>query len=155
VQARRGYYAPSQAPDAPERIEEEIQQAVFSHDELRELPVEISTQFFQAGDQGAKLSVGARVDVHSLHFHKAEGRNVDDLTTVVAVFDRDGNLVDGKKKVVKLRLRDATLEKLAQSGLGTKTAFDVKPGTYLVRVVVRDSESGQLSALNRAVEIPY
>ena len=155
VQARRGYYAPSQAPDAPERIEEEIQQAVFSQDELRELPVEISTQFFQAGDQGAKLSVGARVDVHSLHFHKAEGRNVDDLTTVVAVFDRDGNLVDGKKKVVKLRLRDATLEKLAQSGLGTKTAFDVKPGTYLVRVVVRDSESGQLSALNRAVEIPY
>ena len=122
---------------------------------MRELPVEISTQFFQAGDQGAKLSVVARVDVHCLRFHKAEGRNVDDLTTVVALFDRDGNLVDGKKKLVKLRLRDATLEQLAQSGLGTKTAFDVKPGTYLVRVVVRDSESGQLSALNRAVEIPY
>src|SRR5262249_54529861 len=107
------------------------------------------------GDQGAKLSVVARVDVHSLRFHKAEGRNVDDLTTVVALFDRDGNLVDGKKKLVKLRLRDATLEQLAQSRLGPKTPVDVKPGTYLVRVVVRDSESGQLSALNRAVEIPY
>jgi VWFA-related protein len=62
VQARRGYYAPSQAPDAPERIEEEMQEAVFSQDELRELPVEISTQFFKAGDQGAKLSVVARVE---------------------------------------------------------------------------------------------
>jgi VWFA-related protein len=155
VQARRGYYAPSQAPDAPERIQEEIQQAVFSQDELQELPVEISTQFFKTGDQSVKLSVVAHVDVRSLRFRKAEGRNVDDLTTVVAVFDRDGNLVDGRKKLLELRLRDATLEKLTQSGLGMKTGFDVKPGTYLVRVVVRDSESGQLSALNRAVEIPY
>ena len=155
VQARRGYYAPSQAPDAPERIQEEIQQAVFSQDELRELPVEISTQFFRAGDQAAKLSVVARVDVRSLRFRKVEGRNVDDLTTVVAVFDRDGNLVDGRKKLLELRLRDETLEKLAKSGAGTRIGFDVKPGTYLVRVVVRDSESAQLSALSRAVEIPY
>ena len=95
------------------------------------------------------------MDVHSLRFRKAEGRNVDDLTTVVAVFDRDGNLVDGRKKLLELRLRDATLEKLAQSGVGTRVGFDVKPGTYVVRVVVRDSESGQLSALNRSVEIPY
>ena len=73
----------------------------------------------------------------------------------MAVFDRDGNLVDARKKLLEMRLRDATLEKLARTGLGTKIGFEVKPGTYLVRVVVRDSESGQLSALNRAVEIPY
>lgn len=36
-----------------------------------------------------------------------------------------------------------------------KTLFDVKPGTYLVRAVVRGSESGQISGLNRTVEIPY
>jgi hypothetical protein len=94
-------------------------------------------------------------NVRSLRFRKAEGRNVDNLTTVVAVFDRDGNLVDGRKKRLELRLRDETLETLARSGVGTRIGFDVKPGTYLVRVVVRDSESAQLSALSRAVEIPY
>jgi hypothetical protein len=36
-----------------------------------------------------------------------------------------------------------------------KLNFDVKPGTYLVRAVVRDSEGGQISGLNRTVEIPY
>jgi hypothetical protein len=36
-----------------------------------------------------------------------------------------------------------------------RTNFDVKPGTYLVREVVRDSESGEISGLNRTVEIPY
>lgn len=155
VQARRGYYAPSQPPDAPERIQEEIQQAVFSQDELQELPFEISTQFFKAADQAVKLSVVTRLDVRSLRFRKADGRNMDELTVVVAAFDRDGKLADGKKTVVELRLRDASVERLTRSGLGTKTTLDVKPGTYMLRVVVRERESAQLSALSRALEIPY
>jgi hypothetical protein len=34
-----------------------------------------------------------------------------------------------------------------------KSSFDVKPGSYLVRLVVRDVE-GQISAENGAIEIP-
>jgi VWFA-related protein len=155
VQARNGYYAPSAAPNAPQRVQEEIEQAVFSQDEFRELPLDISTQFFKVNDQTARLSVLARLDVRSLHFRKEEGRNVDNLTMIVAVFDRDGNLVDAKKKVIETHFRDATLEKLTRSGLGTKTGFEVRPGTYQVRVVLRESDSAQLSAQSRAVEIPY
>jgi hypothetical protein len=35
-----------------------------------------------------------------------------------------------------------------------KTSFSVKPGTYMVREVVRDVEGDQLSSLSRTVEIP-
>jgi len=35
-----------------------------------------------------------------------------------------------------------------------KTNFDVKPGGYLVRLVVRDTKAAQLSARNGVVEIP-
>jgi hypothetical protein len=34
-----------------------------------------------------------------------------------------------------------------------KTSFDVKPGTYLIRLVVRDAEERKLSAANAAVQI--
>lgn len=155
VQARNGYYAPSGAPDTSQRVQEEIEQAVFSQDELRELPLAISTQFFKVNAQTARLSVLARLDVRSLHFRKDGGRNLDNLVIVVAVFDRDGNLVDGKKKAIETNFLDATLERLARSGLDTSTGFDVKPGTYQVRVVLRESNSAQLSAQSRAVEIPY
>ncbi len=70
------------------------------------------------------------MDVRSLSFRKVEGRNIDELTAVVTAFDRDGNLVLGKQKVVELHLREASVERLARSGLGTKTTLDVKPGTY-------------------------
>jgi hypothetical protein len=77
------------------------------------------------------------------------------LTFVTALFDRDGKYMSSKEKTIEFHLRDESLEKLTQSGITAKTSFDLRPGTYLVRQVVRDAEGGQLSGLNRTVEIPY
>jgi VWFA-related protein len=155
IQARRGYYAPRQPADATAQAKEEIEQAVFSHDELNELPVEIHTQFFKLNDVDARLSVVTRLDLRFVHFRKESGRNLDNVTLVTALFDRDGKYVAAKEKKLEFRLLDGTLEKLSRSGITAKTNFDVKAGTYLVRQVVRDSEGAQLSALNRTVEIPF
>jgi len=155
VQARRGYFAPRSAPDEAARAKEDIQNALFSEEQLSELPVEIHTQFFQTGAQGAKLAVLAHLDLHSWPFRKQEGRNLDNLTVVTALFDRDGNYLKANQKVLELRLRDTTLERLSRSGLTMKTSFEVKPGTYLVRLVVRNSQGEQLSGLSRTIEIPF
>jgi VWFA-related protein len=155
LQARRGYYAPRKAVDPSVREKEEIQGAVFSQDELRELPIEVHTQFFMKNQSDAQLTVLTRLDLHLVHFRKQEDRNLDNLTFVTALFDRDGHLVTGQQKLLELRLRDVTLARYLQTGVTIKTHFDVKPGTYLVRAVVRETESGQISGLNRTVEIPY
>jgi VWFA-related protein len=155
VQARRGYYAPKKTLNAEAQANEEIQQAAFSRDELEELPVQIHTQFFKIDKANAELSVLAHLDLHSLHFRKAEQRNLDDLRFVTVLFDSDGNRVDGEEKDVQLSLRDTTLQRFLQSGITIKTTFKVKPGTYAIREVVRDAEGGQLSALSRTVEIPF
>jgi hypothetical protein len=56
---------------------------------------------------------------------------------------------------VALKLRGTTLEKLMQTGITIKTDFKVKPGTYVVREVVRDGEEGHISGVSRPVEIPF
>jgi VWFA-related protein len=153
VQARRGYYAPKNIEDKAEQAKQEIQDAMFSQDELHDLPLDLRTQFFKASDADAKLTVLAHMDARRLHFRKGEGRNGDELTFVSALFNQNGNFLQGTQKIVTLRLKDETLAHILNSGITMKTNFDVKPGNYLVRVVVRDAE-GQLSAKNGAVEIP-
>jgi hypothetical protein len=69
------------------------------------------------------------------------------------LFDRNGHFVSAVAKILTMRLRDETLEHRLQSGLTMKSSFDVKPGSYLVRLVVRDAE-GDISAENGAIEIP-
>ena len=155
VQARKGYFAPRKARDPVETAKQEIEEAIFSQDELKDLAVDLQTQFFKPEPAQAKLSVLAHVDLKSLQFRKADGRNRDDLTLATAIFDDNGNFVTGGEKIVEMRLLDATLDRLGRSGISIKSSFDVKPGSYLVRLVVRDAEGELMAAKNGAVVIPY
>jgi len=154
IQARHGYFAPRHVTDPVEAAKQEIQEALFSQDEIRDLPVDLHTQFFKTDSYQAKLAVLTHVDIKGVHFRKADGRTRDDLTVATAIFDENGNYVTGGEKIVQMKLLDPTYYRLMQSGLNLKSSFDVKPGTYLVRQVVRDSEGSQLAARNGAVVIP-
>ena len=153
LQTRRGYYAPKNFASPDEQAKQEIEDAMYSQEELHNLPVNLHTQFFKASDQDATLVVLAHVDVRRLHFRKLEGRNNNVLTCVSAVFNRNGDFVQGIEKTVTMNLKDETLEHKLASGLTLKTSFDVKPGSYLVRLVVRDAEGQSMSAENGTVEI--
>jgi VWFA-related protein len=153
LQARRGYYAPKNFANPDEQAKQEIEDAMYSQEELHNLPVRLHTQFFKASDDDAKLVVLAQVDVKRLHFRKVEGRNDNVLTCVSALFNRNGNFIQGTEKTVTMHWKDETLEHKLASGITLKTSFDVKPGSYLVRLVVRDEQGQLMSAENGSVEI--
>jgi VWFA-related protein len=154
VQARRGFFAPKQAPDSVEQAKEEIENAVFSQDQVSEIPMAVHTQFFKTTPADARLSVLTHLDLRRLHFRKAEGRNLNDLTVVTALFDTNGKFVQATEKVIHFRLRDTTLARVDQTGITMRTSFQVKSGDYLVREVVRDGETAQISASNDTIQIP-
>jgi VWFA-related protein len=154
VQARRSYTAPKHMDDPKEEIKQEIESALFSREEMHDFPVELHTQFFKTTDDDAKLSILARLDVRQLHFRKADGRNRDELKVVAGLFDRNGNYLEARESMVEMRLLDATLETKLRSGITVKSTFDVKPGSYIIRLVVRDAEGQMMAATNGAVEIP-
>jgi len=161
LQARKGYYAPKRLSSAAETAKEEIEEAVFSREDVTELPIQLHTQFFKSSDKDASIAVICNIDPKRVPFRKVDGRNLDVLTIVSAVFDRNGNFMTGMQKTVDLKLKDETLVKLtspaASSGsprtLSLKSNFSVAPGTYMVRLVVRDSEGQLMSALSSAVVI--
>jgi VWFA-related protein len=154
MQARRGYFERNHLADPAEEAKEELKEAFFSRDEIRELPVELKTQFFKTGNLMARLSILARIDAKHLHYRKADGRNDNTLTVVGGVFDPDGKYVVGTQKIVDLKFRDQTLDALPEAGITVKTNLDVASGSYIVRLVVRDSAGNVMSALNGSVVIP-
>jgi hypothetical protein len=73
---------------------------------------------------------------------------------VMAVFDSDGNFLDGKQQILKLRLRDETQTAMEQRPRETlQTSFALTPGAYVARLVVRSTESQTLTATSKVVEI--
>jgi VWFA-related protein len=154
LQARKGYYAPKRLIDAKETAKQEIEEALFSREELRELPVDLHTQFFKGNNGMASVTVMAHLDVKHFRFRKAGERNNNNVTIVSSLFDRNGNIVSAITKNLEMHLKDDTLAKKVDNGLTVRTAFSVKPGVYVVRLVVRDDEGQQISAQNGAVDIP-
>jgi VWFA-related protein len=154
LHARQGYYAPSHAEDPQEAARREIQDALFSREELAGIPIDLQLQFVSLSDTSARLAVMAHLDVKQLHFGRAEGRNDNTLTITSGLFDANGNYISAIQKTLDMRLRDQTLENVLASGINVRTNFEVAPGSYVVRLVVRDAEGQTMAARNGAIEIP-
>jgi hypothetical protein len=154
LQARQGYNAPAHATDAQEDARSEIQDALFSRDELAGIPIDLQLQFVSLSDTKARLAVLAHLDLKQLHFGKIDGRSSNTLTITSGLFDTNGNYISAIQKTIDMRLRDQTLQDVQSSGMNVRTNFDVAPGSYVVRLVVRDAEGHTMAARNGEVEIP-
>lgn len=153
IEARHGYWAPNRKIDEAEQNREEIHEAIFSRDELAEIPIKLNTEFFKKNPANAELSVQTWVDGKALKFLKTSGRNVESLTVVFNVFNTNGRLVSGVQRRFEFRLEDPVLESVRNAGLNVKEDFELTPGDYIVRVVVRDSTGRTMAAHNQGVAI--
>ena len=154
LQARKGYYAPNRPNDPAEAAKEDIREAVFSRDEIQDIPISMRLQFFKSSENSARLSVISHVDLKTLHFVRDQDRSQDTLVIVAGLFDRNGNFVSGTQRTVEMNLRDQTLATLNANGINVPAYFEVTPGAYTVRVVVRDSQGQTMAARNGVVQIP-
>jgi len=155
VQARRGYFAPKHAMEPADQAKQDIDDALFSRQEINDFPLAISTQLSKGANNVSGVTVIAHVGLKAFHFRKAGGLNLNHLTLVAALFDQNGNYVTAIESNVDLRYKEETLEARLNAGLAVKTSFEtVKPGSYLVRLVAHDSEGQMMSTANGSVEVP-
>ena len=154
IQARRGYYAPKKVDDPQEAEKLEMQEAAFSRDEIYDLALTLQTQYFKTPDGGARLSVVSHIGLKDLRFRIADGKHYNELNIATVIFDDNGNYVTNLGKIIKLRLLDSAFEKWCSTGLTVKSGFDLKPGKYLIRQVIREYEGAQMAARNGVVVIP-
>ncbi|HKS80401.1 MAG TPA: VWA domain-containing protein [Candidatus Acidoferrales bacterium] len=154
LQARRGYFAPQKVGPVGNAEKEKIEAALFSQQQISDLPIRIRTISSKAGDDNATLSVTVDADMQSVRFLKQDGRNDDDVTLTVVVFNSDGNYVAAKQQTTKLRLTDVALADLKRGGGETSVDLTLRPGTYIVRAVVGESASSQIGAASQSVKIP-
>lgn len=154
VQARRGYFAPKQAESAAADEDDELKHSIFFPDEANGVPVQFRTEFAKVGEDKTQITIIVGVDMHSLRFHKADDRNLDNLYLVAGIFDRRGTFITGQRKTLGLRLTDKELQQLSVTGATVSAILDAKPGAYQIRVALVDDGSQQLKSSSEEVNVP-
>jgi len=75
-----------------------------------------------------------------------------DLTLVLVLFDNSRNVVGSWQKTMQVRLNgESSTERHA---INVNSSFDVRPGNYLIRLVIRDAEGHLIATKNEAAQIP-
>jgi VWFA-related protein len=153
VTARRGYYAEGGRPDSAKVAKEKVTEAVFSSAAIHDLAVQLRTQFVRDDKPVARLTVAPTIDLSMLPGRQQEGKSLNELNIVMAVFDNNGKYLTGSDKTFKLNWSPRDDGTMPEGDL-PHTNFLLRSGDYAVRVVVCEAMSSRMSAETIPVHIP-
>lgn len=155
VQARPGYFAPSK--EAGENAkkptpEEQIDAEVRSSERRNDFPLIVNEQSATVKN-APELRVQIHVNIRKLPFKEENGRRVELLTFVAALFDNDGKMIAGKEGQMQFALKPDSFKRFCESGINGDVSLIAPAGAYRLRVVVEEALQGGISALTHPVRI--
>lgn len=92
-----------------------------------------------------KLRITA--DARNLTFHDMNGQKAASLDFIFAQVDNQGTILSNIRKTVDLKVPEKSLDVVIAKGLSLNDLLEVTPGATQLRLVVRDSATGNLGSV--------
>jgi len=158
VRARRGYFAPSpglvsKTAKAEDEVDPELQHALDSPFDSDVIPLRMTSYTFgETLINRARVVIVADIDLRNLAFTESDGRLVDNVDALLVLSHRETGEVFQYSETIQMRLRPQTRAKTPWYPL--EHNFDVGPGAYQARLVVRDQNSKKLGSVVHPFALP-
>jgi VWFA-related protein len=158
VRARRGYFAPSDAPDTEaqkvqEKMDPEIQYGLDSPTPLDAIALRMTTYVLEETSLGrARVLIAADADISKVEFQEAEGRLRGALDTLAVAARRENSEVFRGDQKVDLEKRPGPMP--SPSWYTIVREFELPSGSYQAKLVVRDPGSRRLGTVSLGFEVP-
>ncbi|HLJ45117.1 MAG TPA: VWA domain-containing protein [Bryobacteraceae bacterium] len=146
IQARRGYFAPSEKP----KVESKFDTEVANSDAVNDIPIQLAAEL----GKNSTISVVATLDISKIRFDVEKDRRKQQIRFATALFDQHGMMVAAKEATMDLSLKESTYTRLLKSGLNAKLTLQAAPGSYSVREVVEESMDHRFSCSTNPVQLP-
>jgi len=155
---RLGYYA---ADPQPVEIKPNLKQRDRDLGEALRLGAPISTSlFFEAAvmppspKNQNKVTISYAISPHSLQIKRGDdGLEHADLECVVQAYNEKGKPVNSVLSTAQAAMKPETYEKVLKSGFPCRTQLELQPGSYQLRMAVRDSHTGLIGTSDGKVTV--
>jgi hypothetical protein len=157
---RKGYYAPMEGgKSALDRKvgpgDPDIQAALDSPYSEQEVPLRMSSFVFDETILGkASAMIATDVDVSSFAFQEKDGRFLDTLEFLLVVAHRESGEYFRYDQKVDMKLQASTHDRLTKSWFPVVRDFELAPGGYQAKIVVRDKNSGRIGSVVHEFDVP-
>ena len=158
VRARKGYYAPQDGVKAPKKKpgpDPVLQAAVDSPFELDQIPLRMASYVFDETILGkAATLILTDIDLRAIPFEEKDGRLVNSIQFLLVASHRETGEFFQYDQRVDMKLQPKTKEKMNQSWYPVVKDFELPPGAYQAKIVVRELNSNRVGTVVHQFEVP-
>jgi VWFA-related protein len=153
LEFRQGYYAPADFRHSThDQREEQLDSELNSDLSATDLPVYLSTGYFRLGDNRFYVPVSVVVPGNAVPFSQSNDQDRATLDVEGAAFDSAHHPLARIRDTVKLTIPGA--QQVRSKNVQYNAAFQLPPGKYRLKFVVRENETGKLGSFEATLTVP-
>ncbi len=152
---RRGYFAEKDfAAFSSYDKEKQLEEALLAGDPVTQLRLALEVNWFRLGRSQYFVPVEVKIPGSEIPLKKQGGAETTTFDFAGQVKDARGAVAATLRDAIKIQLRDEKAGQLGSRSLIYDTGFTLPPGTYSMRIVVRENLTGKLGSFDAKFSIP-
>jgi VWFA-related protein len=153
LEYRPGYYAPADFQHAGrEDRERDLEEQLASDLPATDMAVYLDAMYFRLDENRFYVPVSLIVPGSQIPFVKGGDRDKATLDIIGEVIDEAKRPIGNARETVKLNL-DPSLQ-ARQKNIQYTTSFDLPPGKYKLKFVVRENQTGRMGSFEADIALP-
>jgi len=153
LEYRPGYYAPADFQHAGhEDREQELQDQLASDLPATDMAVYMDAMYFRLDDNRYFVPVSLIVPGSQIPFVKGGDKDKATLDIIGSVIDEVKRPIGSARETVKLNLDPALNAR--QKNIQYTTSFNLPPGKYQMKFVVRENQTGRMGSFEAEITLP-
>jgi VWFA-related protein len=155
LEYRQGYFGPKVfAKFTTADKERQLEEALMLGDPVTELTIAMEIDFFQLNNAEYFVPLTIKIPGRELALAKKGGAEHTLIDFIGEVKDEYGTTIQNVREKVDIKLSDATAQELAKRPIQYEGGFTLLPGSYKIKFLARDSETGRIGTFETKFLIP-
>jgi VWFA-related protein len=155
IEHRPGYFA-SKSFKQMNKEERDLQltQAMNVDRPFVDVPLILQADYFRKDNDIVFVPISIELDGDGLKFEEKSGNSEGKFEFVAQAVDLKGKVTGVARDSVSLKLPAEKAAKIKDGGIYYSTGFQLRPGAYKMKFLVRDNLTGKLGSFERPMEVP-
>jgi hypothetical protein len=155
IEHRPGYFASKSFKQLNQQERDlQMQQAMGVDRPFVDVPLILQANYFRKDNSTAYVPISVEMDGDGLLF-EAKGENRESQFEFVAqATDSKGKVTGVARDSIQVKLPADKAEKIKSGGIFYSTGFQLRPGPYKMKFLVRDNKTGKFGTFEQPLEIP-
>jgi VWFA-related protein len=156
VRYREGYYAPRSIDGAgPQDKERQLLEAIRTEAPRIDFPIALETSYFRISDTNLFVPIAAKLGTSELQWASKRGRRQATFDFAAEVREKGSNrIVSALRDTISISLDGDRFQQLQRHPLLYQGGMVLGPGSYRLKFVARENETGRLGMFEEDLELP-